>query len=1002
MKGKRYFRWSFISTPIFFLFFSLSVLFTVNCGGGGGDTTACKKNSDCADGKICKDGKCTADSKGGCKADSDCNTGETCNNGKCEKKDDGGCKDDGDCNTGETCNNGKCEKKDDGGCKDDGDCNTGETCNNGKCEKKDDGGCKSDADCNADETCNNGKCEKKQQGGCKSDADCKAPTPKCDGNAGKCVECLDNVDCGQGKECKANKCESAQGECQSDADCQGKPKKFCSDQQKCEWECKKDEDCGKNAKCVNNACQKDTPSGCKKDADCGGNTPVCDTKANKCVECLQDSDCKDPKKPVCNGNACVAQQSASCTPACKADEFCFSGEKCLKKFKNCQTDKDCGANEGCVSVERGKVCLTKCDTTKNKSKTDFTNPACWNGYGYCLASSSTSKTGYCLPPLKKIRKLGETCAHVWEPAKPSYHLCSANLFCFDNVCLKKCDPKKNDCAQDELCYPLRTGGGVCRKTCDPTKGKVNNPACPKMYYCYTNTTLKKSYCRKLPDKKQGPKQLGEDCSNYTPSKFCDGSKGLICKYPKCVKACDPGKGKDNNPDCGPNEECLEETFYSYLGGYCSPKPTQKEGEPCDKTTKRCVQGLVCYQDVCHKKCTKDADCGQNLACYKYYNACVTKCDPKKARLGPPCKQGFYCSSSSSVPPGYCKPLPKKKVGPKKLGEDCSNFTKSRFCDGNADLVCLFPKCAKACDPLKGENNNPNCKANEVCTFYINSHLGGVCKPKPTQKEGDPCNSTTKRCIKGLVCKSNVCVPLCDPKKARLGPPCKQGYYCASSSITPPGYCKPLPKKKVGPKKLGEDCSNYNKSRFCDGNADLVCKYPKCVKGCDPLKGENNNPNCKANEVCTFFEDSHLGGICLTKPTQNEGDPCDDITKRCVKGLVCKSKVCVPICDPKKARVGPPCKKGYYCTSSYITPPGYCTPLPNKKVGPKKLGESCSNVTKSKFCDGNSNLFCDYPKCAKACDLTKGKTNNPDCGQNEECVFNRYSFLGGKCQKTNSP
>ena len=538
----------------------------------------------------------------------------------------------------------------------------------------------------------------------------------------------------------------------------------------------------------------------------------------------------------------------------------------------------------------------------------------------------------------------------------------------------------------------------------------------------------------------GPKELGETCSNLKNAEYCDGNKTLFCYNHKCVRACDYSRGENNNPDCYSDEVC-EFTPNSFLGGKCLPKPTQREGEPCD-AKKRCLKGLTCVKGRCQKYCQKDTDCPKDYACLISQNTCVKKCDPSKELVGPTCGSVFYCSYSSLIKPGYCKKLPEKKIGPKKLGEFCSNKNKTEYCDGNQNLFCYNNKCIKACDYSKGQKNNPDCQRDEVCTFTPYSFSGGKCEIYPTQKEGEPCGPR-KRCLKGLKCingrcakpctkdsdcpsgqacllTEGGCVKKCDPSKELVGKTCGKGFYCSKHHIVKPGLCKKLPEKEKGTKKLGESCT----SAQCDGDQKLFCNYPTCAKACDYSRGENGNPDCSKNEICTFNSRSFLGGQCKIKPTQREGERCNS-QKICIKGLGCFRGICrklcdpaqnnctsgqkcykdfssgkgycVIVCNPRKAILGPPCPTRHYCNPSSTVSPGYCDGLPEFKKGTKKLGEYCSNFTPSQYCDGSQQLYCRYPKCVKACDPLKGKINNPNCKMGQICNISISSPLGGYCK-----
>ena len=94
--------------------------------------------------------------------------------------------------------------------------------------------------------------------GCKSDKDCKNHTVCA---AGKCVECIDDAQCGPGKHCSANTCVAAP-ECMDDKQC---PQGQVCQAGKCKA-CASDAECGPGGACVAGACQQGKP--CTKDDQC--------------------------------------------------------------------------------------------------------------------------------------------------------------------------------------------------------------------------------------------------------------------------------------------------------------------------------------------------------------------------------------------------------------------------------------------------------------------------------------------------------------------------------------------------------------------------------------------------------------------------------------------------------------------------------------------------------------------------------------------------------------
>lgn len=872
----------------------------------------------------------------------------------------------------------------DPGCKEDKDCGANKVCKSGKCEDKPTG-CKDDTGCKSGEVCEQGTCKPKATG-CKDDSECG--TDKVCKN-GKCEDkpttgCKDDSECGTGKVCKNGKCEDKATGCKDDAECgTGKVCKNGTCEDKATG-CKDDTECGTGKVCKNGTCE-DKTTGCKDDAECGANK-VC--KNGKCEDKVVG--------PGCGGKA-----------PCKADELCFNQDRCIAKRKTCKDDKDCGADSLCAEAGGKKFCVVKCDPTTNKSKEDLSNAKCYGGWGWCLSVSRTNpKAGACTPPQSKTRKKGESCSKFATPEKPEYHACEDKLECFQ---------------------------GKCQDGCDPSKGQSTNPVCKEGFFCNGQGT--RGVCAALPTKKQGTKKIGEACSNVTKERFCDGDKGLFCNYPKCAKACDPRKGKDGNTACGANEECIEETSYSFLGGVCLAKASKKEGETCNSTDQRCLSGLNCHFGRCGKACDGKKPqpdvCGADSWCYTTGDICVKKCDPQDGvTANAKCAVGHFCrSSTTTYKPGYCRPLPGFKQGTKQLNEACSSLTANLLCDGAKKLYCYTSSktCQKACDFRKGATSNPGCSAGEECTESITSPLGGVCLPQASQKLGEVCNSTDKRCTAQLKCDlghcakvcdskkpqpdvcaatefcntTNTCRTKCDPKKGVVGnTACSAGQYCrgVTAGTAKPGYCSYLPKKTTGTKKAGETCSTSDPKEFCDGSAELTCFQTKCVKACDPSKGKTGNPNCSAQDECTeTVTSSHLGGSCIPKPNQKENEECDGAIKRCQSGLTCitfgTKAFCQKDCDPKKTGE---CAAGYKCEA--LQGGGAVCIKTLQKI--RKLYEECGGAPMTpEYDDCDAKYVCAGTRSTKNHCLEKCDTKNPTCPNGFVCLPLSSTSTNGVCAQT---
>ncbi len=1034
---------------IVLLFFAMSFSFLGACGPDQGTKKdVCQTDSDCAQGMFCSSGHCVIVKT--CKQKSDCPEKQQCDtkSGHCVD-----CLKDADCPKGKSCLHNQCQEPL-SDCKTDDDCK-GEAkpfCSDaGKCEWE----CKADGDCQADEHCEKHECKAKS-GGCKTDDDCKGEAKPFCSDAGKCEwECKADGDCQADERCEKHECKAKPSGCSSNKDCKDPAKPICD---------------FSTGNCV----------GCLSDGDCKDPAKgICDAKAKVCVGCLSNVDCKDPAKSICDvkGKVCVG---------CLSDKDCH-GFKCVKNvcLTKCRRDGDCPVERPycekssgyCVECFLHRDCLNSskghyCDSRKHQCIECTTDSHCasakkkyCSNAGKCewecrMSKNCPSSKPYCVNHVcvgqrQKIRKLGETC-QLKNPLDAGYNDCLPNLKCFNNRCHKPCLNDK-DCPQPQLCL-MRYH--LCFEQCLPSRGKMSND-CKGLYYCQATTEkpLAPGYCRPLQSWTYGPKKLGESCRGNSSTESCDGKAKLYCTsyYGRgnCVKACDPRKTKNgSNPDCSATEECIEDAQYSPLGGKCLGKRTRGLGESCNSTDKRCKTNLVCYGFICHQSCRSNTQCKSSEICETLAHACLPKCDPKKGLMSNDCKGLNYCYTRGSN--SYCRPLPPRLNGKRKLNDSCfihsSHLTFA--CDGSKDYFCdeNRHRCRQACDPRKNkaDGSNDKCQKNEFCKVNITSHLGGECVPKGTQKLGEFCDNFSKYCQRGLSCYRNycqkscssdaqcssgeicntryhVCFTKCDIKKGQMSDDCKGLYYCSREYINRKTIevCIHLRLAGRGSQKLGESCYIAG-SRSCDGSKKLMCSSSRgvCLKACDPRK-TGANSDCSSNEICLVdVRYSFLGGRCVSKGTQKEGDSCNATTKRCVSGLTCyegycrknctssnqcsssqvcltSRKVCLSKCDPRKGKMSSDCPGRFYCQAISSTA-GYCKPLPSPQNGSRKLGERCSRYDSRLYCSASNDLFClgrFSGTCHKACDprLNKKDNSNINCFSREICVENvQYSHLGGEC------
>jgi hypothetical protein len=147
---------------------------------------------------------------------------------------------------------------------------------------------------------------------------------------------------------------------------------------------------------------------------CSGTTAVCDTAANKCVECVKKTDCTAAPKSVCNGsNACVECVASTdctanatktvCNTTTSACVGCLGNTDCKDATASlcntstnacspCTVDADCGAISGKGVCSAG-TCV-QCTVDKETA---------------CGANSCNPSTKTCTATARGTRDYCQTC-----------------------------------------------------------------------------------------------------------------------------------------------------------------------------------------------------------------------------------------------------------------------------------------------------------------------------------------------------------------------------------------------------------------------------------------------------------------------------------------------------------------------------------------------------------------------------------------------------------------
>lgn len=213
--------------------------------------------------------------------------------------------------------------------------------------------CLEDSHCHQGRSCDVGVCVGVA---CTVDADCADPKPVCADDGRSCVECRDDAGCGEGRLCVDAVCVDAP--CASDDDCKSADAPRCAPSGAC-VACLADVDCGEDEVCADDACAP--RPGCHVDADCAGHAEGerCDAGTGACVPCVVDAHCGFAQ--VCDAHACRAAD-------CQATEDCPAGAVCAdgacEALGACSTDDDCAADPRvprCSAASKCVACASDAD-----------------------------------------------------------------------------------------------------------------------------------------------------------------------------------------------------------------------------------------------------------------------------------------------------------------------------------------------------------------------------------------------------------------------------------------------------------------------------------------------------------------------------------------------------------------------------------------------------------------------------------------------------------------
>ena len=735
--------------------------------------------------------------------------------------------------------------------------------------------------------------------------------PYCYGDS--CVECIDRGCPIERPFCVNFKCV----ECEESGNC-GKGK-ICSPEGKC-------------VEPILTCAQADDPdSWCEEHEGLGR----CDPARSKCVECIEDLDCRDSSKPHCHGDECV---ECGENAHCGLGYICDNSNECIE---GCSDNLDCPADNSHCSQKTGK-----CEE-------------CWSSE-HC--SDGFICTNY-------------VC--VWDGCNKDDSLCPPGYYCPNNDCIEGCQNPGN-CPVGKPYCSAETGS--CEECLVDSHCPGDDYLCPDFSCIHKDN---------LPEEHPSECEYSGDCGGNwiciygqcyegcIGSAFC-GAETPICSWESTQTVWREGGWGTTYGECaectGP-EHCAE--GYICHNGTCQPDIPEAEWE--------CEEDIECDMGVCEKfrcvECRGPENCSDGWTCDS--NVCVKGCKgPEECPADRP-----FCSGAL----GYCVECTGKPHCPE--GYDCDNYhCVWTGCEGNDSLCplgyyCDISECVVGCrDKGNCPDGRPHCSGDgkcEECTGTPHCPDGYECRDYLCIWVGISCFGDDSKCPKGEWCPSIKCVEGCQNNaNCPDGTPycsiaaggcveCWSPNHCAKGQHCVDHHC--VERVAVCTDKydcgFGERCKhgtcikiechdkiNCDAGEWCD---DGVCKSytEECGSGCaDGYFCNEENGRCERIE-CKTYKDCGLDECCETIGSVNKCVTCTaakcDALHRCRSGWTCD--LSTNLCVQKECASPAGCPDFYDCIY------GICTP--QNCAGSSAPDEFCRNKMGSDWvCDmasgGCVQLTCD--------------------------------------------
>ncbi len=298
--------------------------------------------------------------------------------------------------------------------------------------------------------------------------------------------------------------------------------------------------------------------------------------------------------------------------------------------------------------------------------------------------------------------------------------------------------------------------------------------------------------------------------------------------------------------------------------------TGTEGTGDDETASDCAYAGAYATEGCNPLCPEDrGGCDEGFSCT--FVGAGFGCVQIPTGEGEAADLWKGCNDEKPCKQGGCIDVPE-------LGKKCSPFCKEDAdcgaeyqCSvelsygGTAPILMCAPRPA-ACSVYKQD-----CPEGEGC--YLAGGTG--CYEVGEAKKGDDC-SEVNSCLKGLLCVSDRCHEVCNPKTNGPDPKCH--LFCPTG-----GAIQGVP--DIG-----------------------VCPLPDNEPACN-IMGDNSD--CPAGQICYYV--AYTGGRCRKPGSGAVSSKCDD-EEDCAEGLACfpSGTNCKAMCNPAEAmhnecsNVGVPC------------------------------------------------------------------------------------------------